>query len=149
MIVRVTRQVTIVANRIKQRFRMRVLEWEHAIITTLWGLTVIFNPAVFAGPSFVAFPGGPSLWGWLVFMLGLARILALGINGYMARPTALVRSISALLGIGLFAALSLGFLFSWTWPTALALYPVIGFFGLFSLFWAVVDVGVPDHHGED
>ncbi len=69
--------------------------------------------------------------------MGTARLAALCVNGYMARPTALVRAIAAVSGILLFAALSLGFLFSWRWGTALAMYPVIGFFGLFSLYWAI------------
>lgn len=115
-------------------------------MTTLWGLLVLANPAVFKGPSFTAFPGDAVTWGWVVFLAGCIRIAALGINGYMARPTALVRSISAIIGISLFSALSLGFLFSWTWSTALAIYPVVGFFGLFSLYWAIFDVAVPDDH---
>lgn len=138
-----------IAGRIRQRFRSRVLEWEHAIITVLWGLIVLGNPSVFQGPSFVAFVGGPVFWGWAVFLAGVARITALCVNGYMAKPTAVVRAFAAITGIGLFAALSLGFLFSWRWSTALAIYPVIGFFGLFSLYWAIFDVAVPDGHDGD
>lgn len=141
-----------VVRRIRDRFRSRVLEWEHSIIATLWGLIVLTNPSVFTGPGFVAFwgpvDGKSAIWGYLVFTVGMVRILALVVNGYMARPTAIVRVVSAVLGILLFGALSLGFLFSWRFSTPLALYPVLGFFGLFSFYWALFDVAVPDEHDD-
>lgn len=135
-----------VAARIRSRFRARALEWEHASIMTIFGAIVLLNPEVFEGPSFSAFVGGPYLWGPCMLLAGVARLLALVINGYMARPTALVRALAALSGIALFAAISLGLLFSGTWPTGLAPYPVIGFFGLFSLYWSIFDVAIPDGH---
>lgn len=135
-----------ILQRISQRFRARVLEWEHSIMCTLWGMIIILNPAVFQGPGFVAFLGGPTLWGWLVMLSGMACLIALGINGYMARPTAMARTISAGLRIILFSLMSLGFLFSWQWSTALAVYPVVAGFGLFPLFWTLLDVAAPDDH---
>lgn len=138
-----------VAGRIRSRFRSRVLEWEHAIITLLWGLVVLGNPAVFEGPGYQAFIGGPAFWGWVTFLAGVVRITALCVNGYMARPSAITRAFAAVSGICLFGALSLGFLFSWRWSTPLAVYPVIGFFGLFSLYWAIFDVAIPDEHDGD
>ena len=137
-----------VAKRIQQRFRDRVLEWEHAIMTVIWGLVVLGNPGVFEGPSFAAFKGGAVVWGWAVMIAGTLRIAALCVNGYMARPTAMVRALAAVSGILLFAAISLGFLLSWRWGTALAMYPVVGFFGLFSLYWAIFDVANPDEHDD-
>ena len=145
----IEQRVREVAFRIQQRFRSRVLEWEHSAITVLWGLIVLGNPSVFSGPAFTAFPGGPVVWGWLVFLAGTARITALCINGYMAKPTAIVRAAGALTGIILFATITLGFLFSWTWPTGLAVYSVLGFFGLFSLYWSIFDVAIPDGHDDD
>jgi hypothetical protein len=137
-----------VITRIRLRFRSRILEWEHATVATLWGLIILGNPSVFAGPAFVAFKGGPILWGWLVFLLGVARITALCINGYMAKPTALVRALGAVIGIGLFAALTLGLLMSWTWPPGLAVYGTLCVFGLFSIYWAIFDVAIPDGHDD-
>lgn len=145
----VQHKVREVAGRIQQRFRSRVLEWEHAAITTLWGLIVLGNPEVFNGRAFAAFAGGPVLWGWIVFLAGTARIAALCVNGYMAKPTAIVRAAGALTGIALFAVLTLGFLFSWTWPTGLAVYSVLGFFGLFSFYWSIFDVAIPDGHDDE
>ena len=146
MIAIIKRQAGEFAGRVRKRFRSRALEWEHALIMTFFGAIVLFNPSVFEGPSFTAFPGSSGVWGWGMLGAGVARIVALGVNGYMARPTALVRALSALSGIVLFAAISLGLLFSWTWPTGLAPYPVLGFFGLFSLYWAIFDVAIPDDH---
>lgn len=135
-----------VVKRLQGRFRGRSLEWEHSVIMTLWGLIVLFNPSQFEGPGFVAFKGGPYIWGSMVLLAGLTRFVALCVNGYMARPTALVRALGAGSGIVLFAAISLGFLFSWRWSTALAVYPVVGFFTLFSLYWSVIDVAIPEDH---
>lgn len=142
----IRQQIGQVAGRIRGRFRSRVLEWEHATIMTLWGAIVLCNPEVFSGPSFVAFWGGPWLWGGLFLAGGALRIIALAINGYMARPTALVRAVAALSGILLFSAIGLGLLFAWTWGPGLAVYPVLGVFSLFSLYWAIFDVAIPDHH---
>lgn len=138
-----------VVRRMRQRFRDRALEWEHAIMTFLWGLLILANPSLFDGPGFAAFQGGPEIWGWGVTLAGTLRLAALCVNGYMARPTALIRVLAGVSGILLFAAISLGFLFSWRWSTALAMYPVVGFFGLFSVYWAVIDVAIPDDHRHD
>lgn len=135
-----------VFRRIQARFRSRILEWEHATMTILWGFFVLGNPEQFSGPGFVAFAGGPVVGGWSVFLAGVLRFVALCINGYMARPTAMVRVLAGVTGIILFAAISLGFLFSWRWSTALAMYPVVGFFGLFAVYWAIFDVAIPDEH---
>lgn len=148
MIVVVVSQTREVLGRMRQRFRSRVLEWEHAIMAVLWGGIVLTNPDLFEGPSFVAFKGGPVLWGWAVMLCGVARLVALGINGYMAVPTAMVRALAAVAGIALFGAISLGLLFSWRWGTGLAVYPVLSVFGLFSLYWAVFDVASPDRHDD-
>lgn len=145
----VTRSTREVILRIRQRFRARVLEWEHAIMTVLWGLIILGNPGQFDSPGFAAFVGGSVMWGWAVSIAGGLRLAALCVNGYMARPTALIRVLAGVSGILLFAAISLGFLFSWRWGTALAMYPVVGFFGLFSVYWAIFDVAIPDDHRHD
>ena len=140
-----------VRQRIRERFRPRILEWEHTAIALLWGTIVLYNPSNFDSPAYSAelfSKPGPAVWGWAVILLGIVRVVALGINGYMARPTAIARSIGAVTGILLFSMLSLGLLFSGTTPTGLAPYSVIGAFGLFSLFWAVLDVVVPDRHDQ-
>lgn len=136
------------SGRVRQRFRLRSVEWEHSIIMLVWGTIVLLNPSVFQGPSFVAFVGGSRLWGWLMLAGGVGRILALGINGYMARPTALVRALGAVMGIVAFGAISFGLLFSWTWSTGLAPYPIIAVFGLFALSWSIFDVAIPDSHND-
>lgn len=135
--------------RFRQRFRERVLEWEHAAVAVFLGAIIIGRPELFAGkvfqaPVFQWF--GPGVWGFGVLALGLARLLALSVNGYMARPTALIRSISAIASVALFATISMGILFSGTTIPALAAFlPIVGF-GILPVYWAVIDVGVPDRH---
>lgn len=146
MVIITTREVI---GRIQSRFRDRVLEWEHAVIMSLWGIIVIANPGVFEGPGYVAFVGGPALWGWAVLLAGFGRLIALCVNGYMAQPTAVARALGTGSGIVMFAAISLGFLFSWRWSTPLATYPVVGFFSLFSLYWSITDVVHPEKHDDE
>jgi hypothetical protein len=136
-------------RRLRQRFRLRVIEWEHAVIAVGFGAIILGHPELFAGkvfqaPVFQWF--GPGAWGWGVLLLGFARLLALAVNGYMARPTALIRSISAIVSVALFATISMGILFSGTTIAALAAFlPIVGF-GVLPVYWAVIDVGVPDRH---
>lgn len=137
-----------VAARIRARFRSRILEWEHTSIMILWGMLTLSNPDAFGGAAFAAFRGGPALWGWVMLIAGVLRLVALCINGYMAQPTAMVRAFGAVAGILMFAAIMLGLLYSWTWPLGLAVYSVLGFFGLFSLGWAIFDVAIPDDHAD-
>jgi hypothetical protein len=148
MVIVTTREIT---RRISSKFRSRSLEWEHTVMMILFGFIVLVNPAIFEGPGFVAFWGGPYLWGSFILLFGIVRLAALCVNGYMAKPTAMVRALGAGCGILVFAALTLGFLFSWRWSTALSMYPVVGFFGLFPLAWSILDVALPDTntHGND
>ena len=136
-----------VVQRARSRFRDRALEWEHSIMATLFGGIIIANPDVVQGPSFTAFPiTWLWLWGPVILTVGVACLIALSVNGFMAKPTALVRAAAAAMRVIVFGLLSLGFLFSWSWPTALAVYPVIAFFGLFPLFWTILDVAYPDRN---
>ncbi|MCZ9335624.1 hypothetical protein, partial [Klebsiella pneumoniae] len=73
---------------LQQRFRLRALEWEHACISVVFGLSILIDPGIFDGASFRGFVGGPQLWGWGVLLMGLANIIALIINGTVPKPTA-------------------------------------------------------------
>jgi len=139
-------------RRLKTRFRMRALEWEHAVIAVILGSILLAHPQLFDGAAFrgAVFQGpGPQVWGAAILAIGVARLLALAVNGYMARPTALIRAIAAAFGVALFGVISLGVLLSGTTITALASFLAITVFGAFSIAWAIVDVGVPDHHDDD
>jgi hypothetical protein len=133
----VTREARAVIGRIRSRFRSRGLEWVHAVMTFLWGLFVLGNSGQFNRPGFIAFTGGPALWGWARILGRVRRIAALCINGYMARPTALVHVITGVSGILPFRRHQPGL------PVFVGVehrprdVSVVGFFGLFSICWAI------------
>lgn len=149
MAVFTTRAALQFAVRLRTRFRQRALEWEHASIAVLLGVVFVSHPELFKGDAYSA-PifqlTGPAIWGWVILTTGALRLIALAINGYMAQPTALIRAISAALGVGLFGVITLGILTSGTVISALAAWIPITVFGLFSISWAIVDVGIPDRH---
>jgi len=130
---------------LKQRFRLRSLEWEHACISVVFGLIVLIDPRIFDGASFRGFVGGPQLWGWGVLLMGIANIVALIINGTVPKPTAALRTISAALQIFLFGMLAIGFFLSGTGTTGMGTYAVLGLFGFFAASWALLDAVAPEY----
>jgi hypothetical protein len=130
---------------LRQRFRLRSLEWEHACISVVFGLIVLFDPAIFDGASFRGFVGGPQLWGWGVFLMGVANIAALIGNGTVPKPTAALRTISAVLQKFLFLMLAIGFFASGTGTTGMGTYAVLALFGFFAASWALLDAVAPEY----
>lgn len=148
----IVRSTLTVIERVRGKFRSRALEWEHTIVGILWGLLAVYSPDAFSSRSYnsivsLPFPmNQPDLWGWTAILIGLIRVVALCVNGYMIHSSSIVRALGITLGILMFSAISFGILFSWHWSTALAVYPVMAFFGLFSLTWVISDVANPNDH---
>lgn len=138
-------------RRLRSRFRMRALEWEHTVVAILLGVFFLGEPKIFASTAYSA-PifqwAGPTIWGWSIVGMGIVRLLALGINGYMARPTAFVRAFSAGLGVGVFGIITIGIIASGTFASALPAFIAITAFGTLSIAWAMVDVVIPDRHDD-
>lgn len=141
MIIVLYENVRVAAGRIRKKFQSRALEWEHSVMIFLFGVIVIANPAIFKLPAFAQFWGGPSLWGPMSLGVGVLRITALCINGYMAKPTAWIRAIGSVFGIALFAGISYGFVLAGGLTTGFAMYPIAGIFGYFALSVSVTDIG--------
>lgn len=151
MITVVTSRVAIVKSSLASvvyRFRLRALEWEHAIIAFGFGVIVLVNPGLFDAPSFSAFVGGPTIWGCVVLGVGALNIIALIVNGSVPRPTAMARTLSAAAQIFLFLMLAAGFVFSGTWTTGWWTYFVLGIFGFPAAAWALLDAVAPEYHGQ-
>jgi hypothetical protein len=132
---------------LRQRFRLRALEWQNACISLGWGAIVLVNPSLFDAPAFRSFVGGPTVWGWGVLAVGLINIGALIINGTVPRPTAFARTLAACLQILLYLMLTAGFMFSGTLPPGIAVYGVLAIFGFFASAWALLDAVAPEYHG--
>lgn len=132
-------------HHLRQRFRLRSLEWEHACISIVFGLIILYNPTLFDAASFQGFIGGPVLWGWGVLVMGTANVIALIVNGTRPKPTAALRTISALLQIFLFLMLAIGFFASGTGSTGIGTYGVLAIFGFFAAAWALLDAVAPEY----
>jgi hypothetical protein len=91
---------------IKDHFEDRVVEWIMAATTIFWGSKLTGPNDAWGNPE--AWAGmlrwmSENAWGWNCVGIGVARLLALAINGtfagtWYARFSPLVRGISALLG---------------------------------------------------
>jgi len=112
----------------KKYFRTRAIEWMLALVTLLWGIILLspgtqFNSAAYRELSAWA---DETVWGWFCLILGLARLLALFVNGAL-RYSPIIRSSIAGVSFNFWIAVSLGF-----WDggatTALAVYPMFALF---------------------
>lgn len=138
-------------NHLQEGFNARLTEWEHAIILTLWGWILLQPHDVFASsPSYVTFLNfgvswgiqiHENVWGCGFLTLGVVRLGALVVNGARKKVTPWMRAIGAALGGAAFIGLSIGFLLSGSWGTAMAVYPVLALFELFNYARATRDVG--------
>jgi len=133
------------ARHLRQRFRLRALEWQNACISIGFGVLILANPELFDAASFRGFIGGPAVWGIGVVVMGLANIGALIINGTRPKPTAALRTISAVLQVFLFLMLTIGFLASGTGTTGIATYGILAVFGFFAAAWALLDAVAPEY----
>lgn len=133
------------AGHLRQRFRLRSLEWQNATISIVFGLIILSNPGLFDAASFSGFVGGPWVWGTGIFTLGCINVAALVINGTVPKPTAALRTISALLQVFLFVMLSIGFYASGTGSTGIGTYGVMAFYGFFAAAWALLDAVAPEY----
>lgn len=138
----------ITRREISTRFRPRALEWEHGLIAVGWGFTLLVNPGLFALPSFRAFLGGPYVWGGIVMGFGVLNVIALLINGLVARPTAAIRTITAASQIFLFLVIASGLLFSGVGGTGIWTYFILGVFGFPAAAWALLDAVAPEYAHE-
>lgn len=133
------------ALHLRQRFRLRALEWQNAVISLGFGIFILTNPGLFDAPSWRGFVGGPAIWGGGIATMGVLNLAALVINGTVPRPTAALRTISALLQVFLFLMVSIGFLASGTGTTGIWTYGVLAVFGFFAASWALLDAVAPEY----
>lgn len=133
------------ARHLRQRFRLRALEWQNACISIGFGLFILASPDLFHAASFQGFIGGPTVWGTGATLIGVVNIVALIINGTVPKPTAALRTLSAVLQVFGFLMLSIGFLASGTGTTGIATYGVLAVFGFFAACWALLDAVAPEY----
>ncbi len=130
--------------RIQHRFGPRMMEWFMAFHTTLFGLVLVMVPDIFDQPSWAGFRSlgvTEAMLGWLMLVLGSARIGGLVVNGARKHVTPLIRQVSAAIGCMIWFGIVYGFASSGVVSTWLAIYPLFGIGELVNIHRAAHDQG--------
>ncbi|WP_240233634.1 hypothetical protein [Devosia lacusdianchii] len=115
-----------------------------AFHTTLFGLVLVMVPDIFDQPSWAGFRSlgvTEAMLGWLMLVLGSARIGGLVVNGARKHVTPLIRQVSAAIGCMIWFGIVYGFASSGVVSTWLAIYPLFGIGELVNIHRAAHDQG--------
>ncbi|MET3925533.1 hypothetical protein [Devosia sp. 2618] len=129
---------------IQHRFGPRIMEWFMAFHTLMFGLVLLASPDLFNQPAWAGFravfPSGAAL-GWIMVVLGVARIGGLIVNGARRHVTPMIRQVSAGVGCLIWFGIVYGFASSGVVSTWLAIYPLFGIGELVNIHRAAHDQG--------
>ena len=129
---------------IQHRFGPRMMEWFMAFHTALFGVVLLTSPALFDQPTWAGFrlifPSEGSL-GWIMIILGFARIGGLIVNGARKHVTPMIRQVSAGVGCLIWFGIVYCFASSGVISTWLAIYPLFGVGELVNIHRAAHDQG--------
>jgi len=130
-----------------QTFPLRISEWLLSVILTTWGMIVFFMPDnAWLMPSMEALRSIESdrhVWGGCAIVIGMARLVALFINGAMRR-TPHLRAIGAFMSIFIWVQLSFGVLIAPVVTMATAVIPWLLICDLHNLYRAGKDARYSD-----
>ena len=133
---------------IQHRFGPRMMEWFMAFHTAMFGVVLLITPDLFEQPAWSGFrslfPSEASL-GWLMVLLGAARIGGLIVNGARKHVTPMIRQVSAGVGCLIWFGIVYGFATSGVISTWLAIYPLFGIGELVNIHRAAHDQGETRH----
>ena len=120
------------------KFRLRRSEWIAGAVCFICGFALLMPTDIFANGNTYAFIRSivsEEVAGTIMLFAGALRLAGLIINGARRRVTPWMRLLGALLGAGIFTALTLGFAASgvlglWlgTWPV----YAVVEYFNIYD-----------------
>ena len=140
-----------VIRSLRQHWPARKMEWLMSGVMIAWGWYVLMHPAMFYDPATKALFGGMAaisapiteypalLWGGSAFVVGLARGIALFVNGAWTR-TPLVRVVASFISMFIFTQIVIGLWQSGVPNTGLVVYPWFVVADLLSAYRAAVDV---------
>jgi hypothetical protein len=129
---------------IHHRFGPRMMEWFMAFHTAMFGMVLLISPDLFEQPAWASFRElfhSEGRLGWLMVVLGLARIGGLIVNGAKRHVTPLIRQISAGIGCLIWFGIVYGFATSGVISTWVAIYPLFGIGELVNIHRAAHDQG--------
>lgn len=130
--------------RIQHRFGPRMMEWWMAFHTFMFGAILAGSPDLFSQPAWAGFASwgiSESALGWVMVVLGFARIAGLIINGARKNVTPMIRQVSAGVGCLIWFGIVYGFASSGVVSTWLAIYPLFGIGELVNIHRAAHDQG--------
>lgn len=133
---------------IKHRFGPRMMEWFMAFHTALFGIVLLTAPGLFDQPAWAGFRAmeiSEGMLGWLMVVLGFARIGGLIVNGARKHVTPMIRQVSAAVGCLIWFGIVYGFASSGVVSTWLAIYPLFGIGELVNIHRAAHDQGETRH----
>lgn len=130
-----------------EHFPVRVLDWLLSAMLFSWGIALFeVDPRIWSLPTFSGLSNLAPQYTWaaVATVIGLARVIALFINGAIRRSPHL-RLIGAGLSVFIWVQLSLGIMFSQYVGPGIALFPWLAFADIFNVHRAAKDARVSDH----
>ncbi|SER57333.1 hypothetical protein SAMN03159406_00524 [Rhizobium sp. NFR03] len=130
--------------RIQHRFGPRNMEWFSGAVTTTFGVIVLVGDDLFSQPSWAGFRdffGTQSLFGTIMLILGMLRLIALLINGAKKKVTPQIRQVAAGFGLVIWFGVCAGFYSSGVISTWAAIYPWLVIAELTNIHRAAHDQG--------
>lgn len=138
--------------RIQHRFGPRMMEWFMAGHMMLFGSVLLMPSDTFSQPAWSTFRmifGSEDVLGWIMFWVGVLRIVGLVINGARKTVTPQIRQLSAGIGCIIWAGITYGFYTSNVVSTWLAIYPLFAVGELVNIHRAAHDQGEIRHGKPD
>lgn len=133
---------------ITHRFGPRMMEWFMAFHTFLFGVVLLITPDLFHQPAWSGFEvlfKSEAVLGWIMVLLGTARVGGLVVNGARKHVTPMIRQVSAGIGCLIWFGIVYGFASSGVVTTWLAIYPLFAFGELVNIHRAAHDQGEVRH----
>lgn len=148
---------TMLVLNLRSHFPARMSEWANAAILTSWGAYLLLHPGLFDEPglgvifakmkSMVWVDMAPeAVWGFVAFVVGSIRLLALFINGAYSR-TPMIRLATAAVSAFVWTQVVIG-LFGVP-NTGLVVYPWLVVIDLISAYRAGMDVALAEKRRKD
>lgn len=134
-------QLTLHKGYFRTVFLTRLSEWQSAVITMMWGVTITLPASTYmtaAGYSGFRTFISQEVFGWTLILIGVARLVVLSLNG-MFRPMYFARAGAALVCTMVWTAFTLGFAMSGTFGAWVALFPCFLIFEAANVFRAMSD----------
>jgi hypothetical protein len=122
-------------------FRLRRTEWIAAVQCFIAGFVLLLPYDTFSSEAYdvVRTWGSETMFGVLLLLVGMTCLTGLFVNGARKRVTPWMRLGGAILGAGIFSAISLGFAASGVIGLWLAAWPVAAVVEYFNIYDATRD----------